>query len=97
MANHKGSPRTSERPRAAIYARVSSKQQAEANTIASQIRGPEGARPGRRLAAWRPNCASSTKATAAAHFSARLWNAFATRPRLAPSTVVCPLARSALP
>jgi site-specific DNA recombinase len=37
MANHRGSSKTSERSRAAIYARVSSKQQAEANTIASQI------------------------------------------------------------
>jgi site-specific DNA recombinase len=37
MANHKGSSKNSERSRAAIYARVSSKQQADANTIASQI------------------------------------------------------------
>jgi site-specific DNA recombinase len=37
MANHKRSSKTLERSRAAIYARVSSKQQAEANTIASQI------------------------------------------------------------
>jgi site-specific DNA recombinase len=36
MANLKRSPKTSEYLRAAIYARVSSKQQAEANTIASQ-------------------------------------------------------------
>jgi site-specific DNA recombinase len=37
VANHKGSSKKSDRSRAAIYARVSSKQQAEANTIASQI------------------------------------------------------------
>ena len=37
MANRRGSPRVSDHPRAAIYARVSSKQQAEAATIASQI------------------------------------------------------------
>ena len=37
MANHKRSSKTSERSRAAIYARVSSKQQADTNTIASQI------------------------------------------------------------
>jgi site-specific DNA recombinase len=37
VANHKGSSKSSERSRAAIYARVSSKQQAQANTIASQI------------------------------------------------------------
>ena len=37
MANHKRSSKTSERLRAAIYARVSSKQQADTNTIASQI------------------------------------------------------------
>jgi site-specific DNA recombinase len=37
MANHKRSSKTLESLRAAIYARVSSKQQADANTIASQI------------------------------------------------------------
>jgi site-specific DNA recombinase len=37
MANHKRSSKTSKSLRAAIYARVSSKQQADANTIASQI------------------------------------------------------------
>ena len=37
MANRNGSSKKSERLRAAIYARVSSKQQAEAKTIASQI------------------------------------------------------------
>jgi site-specific DNA recombinase len=37
MANHKRSPKASERLRAALYARVSSKQQAEAKTIASQV------------------------------------------------------------
>jgi len=37
MANHKGLSKTPESSRAAIYARVSSKQQADANTIASQI------------------------------------------------------------
>jgi len=37
MAERKRSPRTSGRLRAAIYARVSSKQQADANTIASQL------------------------------------------------------------
>jgi site-specific DNA recombinase len=36
VAKQKKSPKTSERSRAAIYARVSSRQQAEANTIASQ-------------------------------------------------------------
>jgi len=37
MANRKESSKPSKRLRAAIYARVSSKQQAEANTIASQV------------------------------------------------------------
>ena len=37
MANRNGSSKKSERLRAAIYARVSSKQQTEAKTIASQI------------------------------------------------------------
>jgi site-specific DNA recombinase len=37
IANHKGLPKSPERLRAGIYARVSSKQQAEANTIASQV------------------------------------------------------------
>ena len=37
MAYRKDSPRTADGPRVAIYARVSSKQQAEANTIASQL------------------------------------------------------------
>ena len=37
MANHKSTSKTTEQKRAAIYARVSSKQQADANTIASQI------------------------------------------------------------
>jgi site-specific DNA recombinase len=37
MAYRKGPPRTVDGPRVAIYARVSSKQQAEANTIASQL------------------------------------------------------------
>jgi site-specific DNA recombinase len=37
MANHKRSSKKSDRSRPAIYGRVSSKQQAEANTIASQI------------------------------------------------------------
>jgi site-specific DNA recombinase len=37
MADRKGPVKTSERLRAAIYARVSSKQQAEARTIASQV------------------------------------------------------------
>jgi len=37
MAHRKDSPRTGDGSRVAIYARVSSKQQAEANTIASQL------------------------------------------------------------
>ena len=37
MAHVKGSSKTPERSRPGIYARVSSKQRAEANTIASQI------------------------------------------------------------
>src|SRR6516165_1856227 len=37
MADRKGVAKTSDRLRAAIYARVSSKQQAEARTIASQV------------------------------------------------------------
>ena len=37
MAERRRGPRTSERLRPAIYGRVSSKQQADANTIASQL------------------------------------------------------------
>ena len=49
----------------ALYARVSSQQQAEANTIASQV-GPCGADSRRRPRTREPSSASSTRATAAA-------------------------------
>ena len=85
MAHVKGSSKTPERSRPGIYARVSSKQRAEANTIASQIEALK--RVSWPMAyGWSLNCASSTRATAAEHFFARLWSASVTKLRLAPST-----------
>ena len=77
---------SSESIRAAIYARVSSDQQAEANTIASQVEALRGAaRPGWPDAGARSS-ASSTRAAAAARWSARPWSACATRRPPARST-----------